>query len=328
MKRRNQYLSVTFALFGLALLIFDGKTAFFGAKDGLQLCLNTLIPTLLPFFFLSNILTGALMGRKISFLRPVGRLCRIPTGSEYILMAGILGGYPLGAQTISEACKTGCLSKQDGRRILAFCNNCGPAFLFGVSGALFQDANIPWILFAIHVISAIGVSLVLPGRSGPCITLSRKKVTFVQAMWQGVRSMAMVCGWVILFRTAISIMERWCLWYLPTEAQVTISGIIELSNGCICLSKIANPQLQFILCAGFLSFGGLCVTMQTYSAAQGIDTSLYFPGKVLQTSISITLACLLCAPEWAILPGIFAVMAGIFLRKQENRCRNPEKLVV
>ena len=328
MNKRLELTIGTGAAIGLLIMIIDGKTAFQGAAEGLTLCLNTLIPTLLPFFFLSNILTGSLMGRKIPLLRPIGRLCRIPEGAEYLLLTGFLGGYPLGASTISQACEIGSLSQRDGRRMLVFCNNCGPAFLFGIGGVLFHDGKIPWLIFTIHVLSAISVALMLPGEPGRCACEKRSVPTAVQALWQSVRSVAGVCGWVVLFRTALTVLERWLLWYFPKELQVILSGILELSNGCISLADISNIKLRFLLCICFLSFGGLCVTMQTYSVADGLDTRLYFPGKVLQTIVGLFLGLLLCSPKWSVIPGSLILILVIFLRKREIRCRNPQKLVV
>lgn len=328
MSRRKEIWMGTLTAAGLFCLVIDGKTALAGARDGVWLCAYTLIPTLLPFFFLSNLLTASFMGRKISFLRPLGRLCRIPEGAEYILLSGFLGGYPLGAQAINAACKSGGLSSADGRRMLAFCNNCGPAFLFGISAALFQDPLIPWFLFGIHVISAIVTALIIPGRPCRAASVSTSRPSIVGAMSQSISGLAAVCGWVILFRVVISVANHWFLWYFSKEIQVSIMGILELSNGCISLSQIGSSQLRFILCSGFLAFGGLCVTMQTFSAAPNVDKCLYFPGKIMQTAISLTLACLLCIPNLAIYPGLSALFLGIFLRKWEIRCRNPEKLVV
>lgn len=212
--------------------------------------------------------------------------------------------------------------------MLSFCNNCGPAFVFGVCGALFQDPNIPWILFCVHILSALAVAVIIPGNPGKCGTNVRKKPSALQALRRAMVAMAVVCGWVILFRTALAVMERWFGWYLSATSNGIVSGILELSNGCISLKEIGNTQVRFILCAGLLAFGGLCVAMQTYSAATNVDRGLYFPGKVMQTAISLTLACLLCAPKWAVLPGIVAATLGIFLQKWEIRCRNPQKVVV
>ena len=328
MKRRQSIWMGICSSIGLMVLILDGKTAITGAKEGLQLCLNTLIPTLLPFFFLSNLLTASLIGTNIPLLNPLARLYRIGKGTEYILLTGFLGGYPLGAQCIHEAYRQGAISAREGRRMLAFCNNCGPAFLFGMAGALFQDPKIPWLLFGIHIASALIVSLVIPDGSVSHKTMVSPSACPVQALWKAIRAMAGVCGWVILFRTALAVMEKWIIRYYQKEIQVIFTGILELSNGCIALGDLENMPLKFILCSVFVAFGGLCVIMQTYSAAASLDCCLYFPGKITQAAVSMTLACLLYAPKWATIPAAAAIIAGIFLRKKEIRCRNSEKLVV
>ena len=55
-----------------------------------------------------------------------------PGGTAVLL--GLLGGYPVGAQTAGELARTGAVSRQEGQRLLLFCNNCGPAFALGVAG--------------------------------------------------------------------------------------------------------------------------------------------------------------------------------------------------
>ena len=43
-------------------LILDGRTAIDGARQGIELCLRTVIPSLFPFFVLSILLTSSLLG--------------------------------------------------------------------------------------------------------------------------------------------------------------------------------------------------------------------------------------------------------------------------
>jgi len=70
------------AALGIALLILDSKTALIGAQEGVTMCIQTVIPSLFPFFLFSILLTTSLMGRQIKLLTPICRLCRIPEGAE------------------------------------------------------------------------------------------------------------------------------------------------------------------------------------------------------------------------------------------------------
>lgn len=326
MSRRADHFTGIAAALGVALLILDSKTALIGAQEGVTMCIQTVIPSLFPFFMFSILLTTSLMGRPVKLLRPICKLCHIPDGAESILIAGFLGGYPVGAQCVSQGFESGQLSHNDARRLLGFCSNCGPAFLFGMAASMFSAWWIPWALWLIHILSALLVGILLPGMPARCAPSRPRRISPVEALDRSVRIMAGVCGWVIMFRILITFACRWFLWAVPVEYRVVFSGIMELSNGCIVLGEIENISLRFILCSGFLAFGGLCVTMQTLSVTSPrLDKSLYFPGKVLQCCISLTLACIVRgAAQPAILCG--AVLAGtvttVFLRKIQKSGRN------
>ena len=75
-------------------LILDGRTAIDGARQGIELCLRTVIPSLFPFFVLSILLTSSLLGGSLAVLRPLGRLFGMPDGAESLLIPAFLGGYP------------------------------------------------------------------------------------------------------------------------------------------------------------------------------------------------------------------------------------------
>jgi hypothetical protein len=332
MKRRADHWTGIAAALGVGLLILDSKTALIGAQEGVTMCIQTVIPSLFPFFLLSILLTTSLMGRRLRFLRPFCRLCRIPVGAESILIAGFLGGYPVGAQCVSQAFEAEQLSTDDAKRLLGFCNNCGPAFLFGMSSALFGKWWTPWLLWLIHILSALLVGFLIPGSAHKCSAPSLRSASPVEALDRSVRIMAGVCGWVIMFRILITFSQRWFLWYLPQECQVLFSGILELSNGCIALYEIENMSHRFILCSGFLAFGGLCVTMQTLSVTSSqLDKGLYFPGKVLQCCISLTLATIAqgCpTPLTLIIPVLVGLPTAVFLLKQQKSGRNSISVVV
>ena len=278
------------AAIGLLVLILDSKTAFYGASAGLELCIQTVIPSLLPFFLLSILLTSSLSGEKISILKPIGRLCRIPNGAESLVLIGILGGYPAGAQCVTQAYENGAITRSTAQRMIAFCNLAGPAFLFGIVANKFSSENTAWALWGIHILSAILVSAVIPGTPEIASLRSGKLITISAALQRSLRVMAGVCGWIVVFRVIIAFLERWFLWMLSPSLQVAIMGILELSNGCCDLMLISSEGLRFIVVSGMLAFGGLCVFMQTASVTQGLSLKPYLFGKLLQTLFSITLA--------------------------------------
>lgn len=330
---RKQNLPAMFAGIGFLILILDTKTALSGAAQGITICLQTLIPSLFPFLFLSVFLTSSLLGRSIRMLRPIGRLLRIPSGAESILLIGMLGGYPIGAQCVAQAVRSGSISRENGKRMLAFCSNAGPAFLFGIGSRLFKEVWMCWTLWAIHIIAALLVGILTPGGDTRPTTLTVKASPGASAgLRQALQIMATVCGWVVLFRVLLAFCQRWFLWLLPIWSQLLISGLLELANGCCALAQIEDVTLRFMLCSVFLGFGGLCVTMQTFSVCDGIDSAWYLPGKLLQTVFSILIASMVISREMA-LPGAMAIAVlcgGIlfFQRKATKKDSNLRKCAV
>ncbi len=303
----------------MLILILDSKTALEGARGGIELCVKTVIPSLFPFFLLSILLTSSFMGSSLGLLRPLGRLCGVPKGAESILIAGFLGGYPVGAQAIANASRSGRLHKPDAERLLAFCNNAGPAFLFGMASSLFPRQWMAWTLWGIHITSAVLVSILIPGDAALAVRLDAKEPISVSAVLNSaIRVMATVCGWVVLFRIVISFLSRWILWVLPTAVQVGIIGLLELSNGCCELTAVSDMDLRFVMCSGMLAFGGLCVTMQTVSVTSGLSLRYYFLGKLLQMVFSLLLSAAVMA-DFGLSCCVALLASAFLLRKMQKK---------
>ena len=275
----------------MLLLILDGKTAVHGIYEGIQLCLNSLLPALFPFSVLSILITGSIIGKQIRILAPVCRFCRIPSGCESLFAVGILGGYPVGAQNVMIAFRDGKLSEADARRMAVFCNNAGPSFIFGLLGSLFPSPVYLWLLWGIQILSALITGWLMPGGSrNPQVMQDARAPSASEAIQIAAKGMVHICSCVVLFRMVLEFLSHWILWYFPTVMQVMISGLLELSNGCLMLHSVESTKLRFILAAVLLSFGGLCVRMQTVSVCDGLNLKSYLPWKGVQSAIGGFLA--------------------------------------
>lgn len=293
MYRRSGLFTAIFAAFTMLVLILDSKTALSGASEGLEICVRTLVPSLLPFFVLSAVLTKQLSGKQYKLLTPLGRLCAIPPGQETLFIIGILGGYPTGAHNTAIAYQNGCITKNEAERMLGFCSNAGPSFIFGVTASLFTNRWIAWVLWFIHILSAILVGYLLP-----CRNIQQRKSRYIQPrnshiIQSSLKALASVCCWVILTRTFITFLSRWFLWMLPKDISVSIIGFFELTNGCCSLSEVGSECTRFVLCSAMLAIGGVCILAQTVSVIPGLSVKQYIHGKLLQTAISIILAAII-----------------------------------
>ena len=295
---------------GMLVLILDGKTALAGAAVGVELCLQTLIPSLFPFFVLSAMLTGSL-------------------GGNGLLLAGILGGYPVGAGNVVQAYRAGQISRSQAERLVVLCNCAGPSFLFGVITPVLGELKLGLALWGVYLLSVLALWWVLP--KTPPIPPHAVEIHLQTALWGSVRAMAGVCGWVVLFRVVLAILDRWILWLLPDWGWVTVYGLLELSNGCLYLG-ILPPAWRFLTAAGLIGFGGICVMLQTAGAVEGIPMKWYFPGKVFQSMVCILLSA--CLYPGTLPPTVLAVLTGItiflgyLLQKTEKSSGNPRTVGV
>ncbi len=331
MNKRNR--PAIFAGLSMLLLILDIKTAIQAVKEGMELCLQVLIPSIFPFLFLSILVTSAISGIQIRILRPLTSRMHIPPGAESIFLMGILGGYPVGAQCISHAVESGSISRETGNRMLSFCNNAGPSFIFGIGSNLFIETWSCWAIWGIQILSAILVSLVIPQNGFQSATTAKPSTTnLTAALRKSIGNISMICGWVILFRIILAFCYRWFLWLFPQWLQLLISGALELANGCCNLILISDPNLRFLLFSGLLGFGGVCVALQTYSICQSVDFTWYLPGKILQTIFGVMLSYMIISREKGIsiafLLAGFLALTLFFKGKHTNNGSIPRKFGV
>ncbi len=329
MHRRQTQMGILAAL-SLLVLILDSKTALQSGQEAVQICIRVLVPSLFPFFVCTPFLTQW----NMPFLRKLCALLRLPEHSGGILLSGFLGGYPSGAQAISDSVRTGAISHDDGRRMMAFCSNAGPSFLFGIGMQLFVKIRYCFLIWLIHILSAAITGLLTPGASSVGKHRESLPTSLAAVVKKAVMTTALVCGWVVLFRIVLGFCNRWFLWLFPQPTQVFIWGITELANGSVALHSLSSLGMKLTYFALFLSFGGLCVWLQTLSVAENVNTALYLPGKLTQSGISLFLSA---AAQMLLPPGerfffpvwvygigaIIFVVNSIYARKMEIKGSNP-----
>lgn len=172
---KENALSIIFILFTILLVVFS-KSNLSAAKTGLSLWVNSVVPSLFPFFVAVELLSYtnviSMLGRYLNFLmRP---LFNVPGEGSFPFIMGIISGYPTGAKIVSKFKNDGICSSVEAERLLAFTNNSGPLFIIGTVGiSLFGDVQIGILLLTTHILACITVGILFRfwkyniGRSKP-----------------------------------------------------------------------------------------------------------------------------------------------------------------
>lgn len=289
-------ISITFLLFGaIFALIAKTEAVTHACKSALSLCVTSVIPALFPFFVLTGLMvnTGVVMllGKMLS---PISnKLFKTSGTGAVVFIIGILCGYPTGAKVISELCLNGKLTKDEGERLLAFCNNSGPLFVIGAVGAgMLGNKDLGILLYCIHAVSAVITGMFLSLFAKKQENKVRVDVdavslgeAFTQSVESAVKSILNVCGYVVFFGCFLSVVSP----YIPS---LFVKSLFEVTVGAkdIVSSGLLSEQILTLL-SGTIGFGGLCVYFQVRGAVAKakLSTVCYLFGKLSQMTVSMAI---------------------------------------
>ncbi len=309
--QRHDLLIGTALLVSAAALLHWPHECIAAVHEGLILCGNVLIPSLFPFFVLSNLVVSLGMASYLGIcLEPLMRpVFHVNGRCSCALVLGLIGGYPVGARTAVTLYQNGQCSQTECERLLAFCNNSGPAFIFGVAGAgIFGNRTIGLILFLTHIAASLLVGLLfrfyhhtqsLPSFKQTRHTPSPPFTTaFTRSITDSLTSILNICAFVLFFMvflrclslsgllfTLSELMARLCtpLGLTPQWFELLLIGMIELSSGITSLSVPGSLSLRVSLAAFMLGWAGLSVHCQVLSflGECNLSAKTYLIGKLL-----------------------------------------------
>lgn len=289
----------------LCYLLLFPDTALAGAKSGLLLWFNQVLPSLLPFLIISSLLLSTGLSDSIAIrLAPVlSPVFRCSASGCYAVVIGLLAGLPVGAKTISSLLLSGKITKKEGQYLLPLCNNPSPLFLLGfISVTVLERPDLRYAVLCIVTLSSVlAAKLTRPKthsnepRFSP---ISPKKSSFTfsfllldAAIEQAFSVLTKVGGYIVLFSVLAKLLEKLPL---PSVFLSGLGSFLEITTGSTALASSSFPEtLLLCLVTGFVTFGGLSTAAQTKSVLAG--TKLPFAHYLITKFIAGLLAGLLMA---------------------------------
>lgn len=313
----NILICITLLFFMVVLIIYPDryiKTSF----EGIKLFALTVMPSLLPFFFLTGLLTKiADFNKMVKAFSPISSLLFNASGiSVYIFLMSILSGYPVGARITYDLRKNGVISQKDATVMSIFCSTSGPLFVIGAVGTgMFQDKRVGFIIYLSHILSAILSGIIFrflgekPQKNGELLPQNNTGNILYESIYDAVISVMIVGGFVSIFYVLSKVLCDFNLLkplifvfskiFSPISKNFDYSsffcqGLIECTRGINLLSSYKNA-FSYSLATSLISFGGISIIMQSviYLSRSKIKTWLFLIGKITQMLLSFTVSFIL-----------------------------------
>ena len=301
MKGWRSFLAVLLGIGAASLLIFSGEAAH-AAREGARLAFSSVLPSLFPFLVASQLLISLRIthaaGKSFGVVMPF--LFRQPRESASVLLLGLLSGYPVGAAAVRSLYEEGGCSAEQAERLVALCNNSGPAFVVGVIGtALWGNAKLGVMLYLCHAAAAILSGMLLGIGCPPVIEEKApspaESPSFFPAFVRAVKASALtsldIAAFIIFFSVVLALLPA-----ANTLFGRLAAGMLELTNGVQLLrtAEVTVP-VRLALQSFLLGLSGFSVLCQVAGVLEGSGLSLrpYLYGKLLQGAIALLLT-LLC----------------------------------
>ena len=300
-------------LFAFCLVIFS-KVNLIATKNGLSLWANNVVPSLFPFFVMTELLSHTSIIHRIGkyfdkLMRPI---FNVPGEAAFPFIMGLISGYPTGGKIVAYLRSQGLCTKDEGNRMLAFTNNSGPLFIISFVGiSLFGDTKTGILLLCTHIFASITVGIILGKLSARKNGLSqtiyteklnlpapKESMTFNNfgrilgsCIQTATSTILLIGGFIVIFSVVISILTQTHLLDYFSQllkpiltilgfdldfAKPILAGIVELTNGIHMVASISIKAVSqnVILCAFLLGFGGISVLFQVFSMISQTDLSM------------------------------------------------------
>ena len=224
---------------------------------------------------------------------------------SYVLMSGLLCGYPMGAKTTSDFLDSGRITPEEGKYLLAISNHPSPMFVLGY--VIAQIRVIPgitqgcplWAVAAALYLPVIPISILARN----CYHYKRKDYpvsdkkdsgeypfSFDEHMMGCFETMTKIGGYIMLF-SILALYLTVFPFQTPPLVRPALLGAVEITTGIQAIAQSVPGMTGALLIIGSAAFGGCSGIFQTKSVLKNAGLSIrhYMLWKLMHSGLSCIL---------------------------------------
>lgn len=306
-KRYLNTLIIITCIFFLVEIIINRNTVFNTISFSLNIWITSILPSLFPFFVLSDILNSYDVINYIpKFIKNIfKKLFNISDNGLFVFFISMLSGFPSNARNIRLLYTDNKISKEESEHLLFFTHFSNPMFILGTLSILFfNNKSLGLLIIIPHYLSNFIIGFILRKHNLPNnnYIINNKKnnpkkfgIIFTKSIKSSIDSLLVILGTLSVFLVMSTLIID--LFNLNSINSLLIKSILELTSGLKELSNlIKDSKILVIMSSCILSFGGLSVHMQVINELTDTDISYknFFIGRILQTILSLIISYIIC----------------------------------
>ena len=288
---------ITLSIISLIELLFNRTLVFSTISYSLNLWTTSIIPSLFPFFIISDILIKYNAVNYIpNFIKKYfSKLFNVSDNVFIVFILSMLSGFPSSARCIRTMYDNNMLDEKEASHALIFTHFSNPFFL--------KNEKLGLIILISHYISNIilGITtrkMTVPSKINQSNLKNNSSINFpkifISAINNAINTLLMILGTLSCFLVISSLIINKI--NLDVYTASIFKGILEITMGLESLCSMGIPDIyKVVISTMFISFGGLSVHIQILSFL--IDTKIsyrqFFIARIFHAIISGIISYLL-----------------------------------
>jgi len=279
----NLIIIISFIILLFSILI-NNKLVFETINYSLNIWVNTLIPSMFPFFVISDILINYNLVEFIPkfIINFFSYIFNISKTSTTIFFLSLISGFPSSARNIKNYYNKKLISLEEANHILLFTHFSNPMFILTTIGIFFLNNQMyGYIILISHYLGNFIIGILLRNKSiinnknytKEKIICQNFSKTLISSIKSSIDTLLLILGTLTSFLIVSSFFVEF--FDFSPYPEMILKGILEMTMGLKELSLLNISDIyKIVISTMFISFGGLSVHLQIIS--QIVDTEINY----------------------------------------------------
>lgn len=255
------------------LILINSKTVITSIIQSTKLFIINIFPSLFPTMVIGTFLVKnnicLIIPKFIKYI--FNKLFNFDDNVTSLYIISILCGTPSSSMFINEYLEKGLIDEKTAENLIYCTHFINPLFVIGAIGiGVFNSFKTGIIMLLLLYTSNFIKAFILRNN----FNKNNKQINYIKneniistlsnSIIKSINSLLLILGIIIMFNILITLILN--IFNLNNFTYTVINGILEMTSGIIKLKDLnINYYLKIFLSYYFLTFGGICIQLQTLS---------------------------------------------------------------